>query len=59
MLIAGCFAGVTKIMIIRLGVKFIEMMFSLKNGYDSLQHHRLAHVVTIMTEATALWFFAH
>lgn len=44
-----------KVMIIRLGVKFIEMMFSLKNYYDSLQHHRPAHVMTIMTEATELF----
>lgn len=41
-------------MIIRVGVKFIEIMFSLKNDYDSLQHHRPAHVRTIMTEATGL-----
>lgn len=42
-------------MIIRVGVKFIENMFSLKNYYDSLQHHRPAHVMTIMTEATELF----
>ncbi len=41
-------------MIIRVGVKFIEIMFSLKNDYDSLLHHRPAHARTIMTEATRL-----
>lgn len=42
-------------MIIRVGVKFIEMMFPLKNDYDSLKYHRPANVITIMTEATELF----
>lgn len=49
-----------KVIIIRVGVKFIEMMFPLKNDYDSLKYHRPANVITIMTEATEFFclFFA-
>lgn len=43
-----------KDMIIRVGVKFIEMMFPLKNDYGSLKYHRPANVITIITEATEL-----
>lgn len=39
-------------MILRVSVKFIEMLFPLKSDYNSLQHHRLAHVIPIITEAT-------
>lgn len=46
-----------KVIIIRVGVKFIEMMFPLKNDYDSLKYHRPANVITIMTEATELLAF--
>lgn len=41
-----------KVVIIRAGVKFIEMMLPLKNDYDSLQDHR---VITVMTEVTDLF----
>lgn len=30
---------ISEIMIIKVGVTFIEMMFSVKNDHDSLHHH--------------------
>lgn len=42
-------------MIIRVGVKFIQLMLPLKNDYGSLQPQSPTHVVPIMTEATELF----
>lgn len=41
----------TEVLIIRVGVKFIEMMFPLKNDYKSLHNH----IMAIITEATQLF----